>query len=307
MPQPHILEIAVEPKTRADHEKVGLALAKLAQEDSTFKFHTNPDSGQTIISGTGERHLEIIVERMMREYKVKVYVGTPQVIYRETIRASSEAEGKYIRQTGASGNYGHVKIRVEPNEPGKGYEFINNIKSGEIPKEYIQPIDQGIQESMRGGVVAGYEMIDVKVSLYGGSYHDVDSNEMAFKIAGSVAFKEAARKAKPIVLEPVMAVEVTTPVEFFGIIISDLNSRCGRIESIEMVEGVQVINAIVPLRTMLGYATAGRVNLSAAFKQYEQSSNRGGPDDDEPAADVATPKGPRPGNSPYKSQTELDM
>jgi elongation factor G len=283
VPKPLILSIAVEPNNRADQEKLGLALAKLAQEDSTFKFHTDPDSGQTIIRGTSERHLEIIVDRMMREYKVGVYVGNPQVIYRETIRTNSEAEGKYIRKTGASGNYAHVKIRLEPTEPGKGYEFINDIKSGEIPKEYIEPIDQGIQESMLGGVVAGYEMMDVKVSLYGGSYHEVDSNEMAFKIAGSVAFKEAARKARPVVLEPVMAVEVTTPVEFFGIIIGDINSRRGRIESIEMVDGLQVIKATVPLPTMLGYATARRVNVSVEFKQYEQSPKRGGFDDDEPA------------------------
>src|ERR1700759_2627688 len=193
-----VIHVAVEPKTKADQEKMGMALAKLAQEDPTFKVHTDPDSGQTIISGMGELHLEIIVDRMMREYKVEANVGKPQVAYRETIRKSSEAEGKYIRQTGGSGNYGHVKIKLEPNEPGKGYESSNDIKGGVVPKEYIKPTEQGIREAMQGGVLAGYEMVDIKVSLYDGSYHDVDSNEMAFKIAGSMAFKEAAKKAKPV-------------------------------------------------------------------------------------------------------------
>ncbi len=225
----------------------------------------------------GELHLEIIVDRMMREYKVEANVGKPQVNYRETIRRNAEAEGKYIRQTGGSGNYGHAKIRVSPNEPGKGYEFSNDIKGGVIPKEYIKPIDQGIQEAMAGGVLAGYEMVDIKVSLYDGSYHDVDSNEMAFKIAGSMAFKEAARKAKPVLLEPVMAVEVTVPEEYMGTIIGDLNSRRGRIEGMEMVGGVQAIKATVPLSNMFGYATAmrgstqGRANFSMEFKQYEEA------------------------------------
>ncbi|HEU4636495.1 MAG TPA: elongation factor G, partial [Edaphobacter sp.] len=206
-----VISVAVEPKTKSDQEKMGMALAKLAQEDPTFKVHTDPDSGQTIISGMGELHLEIIVDRMMREYKVEANVGKPQVAYRETIRSTSEAEGKYIRQTGGSGNYGHAKIRIEPNEQGKGYEFINDIKGGVIPREYIKPIDQGIQDALTRGVLAGYEMVDIKVTLYDGSYHEVDSNEMAFKIAGSMAFKEAAKKAKPVLLEPMMAVEVTVP------------------------------------------------------------------------------------------------
>ncbi|HZQ42850.1 MAG TPA: elongation factor G [Acidobacteriaceae bacterium] len=272
-----VIEVAVEPKTKADQEKMGLALAKLAQEDPTFKVRTDQTSGQTIIAGMGELHLEIIVDRMMREYKVEANVGKPQVNYRETIRAKAEAEGKYIRQTGGSGNYGHAKIRIEPNEPGKGYEFSNDIKGGVIPKEYIKPIDQGIQEAMAGGVLAGYEMVDIKVSLYDGSYHDVDSNEMAFKIAGSMAFKEAARKAKPVLLEPVMAVEVTVPEEYMGTIIGDLNSRRGRIEGMEMVGGVQAIKATVPLSNMFGYATAmrgstqGRANFSMEFKQYEEA------------------------------------
>jgi len=256
---------------------MGMALSKLAQEDPTFRVHTDPDSGQTIISGMGELHLEIIVDRMMREYKVEANVGKPQVAYRETIRSNSEAEGKYIRQTGGSGNYGHAKIRISPNEPGKGYEFINDIKGGTIPKEYIKPIDQGIQDAMQRGVLAGYEMVDIKVSLYDGSYHDVDSNEMAFKIAGSMAFKEAAKKAKPVLLEPVMAVEVTVPEEYMGTIIGDLNSRRGRIEGMEMVGTTQAIRATVPLSTMFGYAThmrsstQGRANYSMQFKQYEEA------------------------------------
>jgi elongation factor G len=272
-----VIEVAVEPKTKVDQEKMGMALAKLAQEDPTFKVRTDITNGQTIISGMGELHLEIIVDRMMREYKVEANVGKPQVNYRETIRAKAEAEGKYIRQTGGSGNYGHAKIRIEPNEPGKGYEFSNDTKGGTIPKEYIKPIDQGIQEALLGGVLAGYEMVDIKVSLYDGSYHDVDSNEMAFKIAGSMAFKEAARKAKPVLLEPVMSVEVTVPEEYMGTIIGDLNSRRGRIEGMEMVGGVQAIKATVPLSTMFGYATAmrgstqGRANFSMEFKQYEEA------------------------------------
>ena len=272
-----VIEVAVEPKTKVDQEKMGMALAKLAQEDPTFKVRTDITNGQTIISGMGELHLEIIVDRMMREYKVEANVGKPQVNYRETIRSSAEAEGKYIRQTGGSGNYGHAKIRIEPNEPGKGYEFSNDTKGGTIPKEYIKPIDQGIQEAMLGGILAGYEMVDIKVSLYDGSYHDVDSNEMAFKIAGSMAFKEAARKAKPVLLEPVMSVEVTVPEEYMGTIIGDLNSRRGRIEGMEMVGGVQAIKATVPLSNMFGYATSmrgstqGRANFSMEFKQYEEA------------------------------------
>ena len=275
-PKP-VIEVAVEPKTKADQEKMGMALAKLAQEDPTFRVRTDVDSAQTIIAGMGELHLEIIVDRMMREYKVEANVGKPQVNYRETIRSNAEAEGKYIRQTGGSGNYGHAKIRISPNEPGKGYEFSNDTKGGSIPKEYIKPIDQGIQDAMQRGVLAGYEMVDVKVSLYDGSYHDVDSNEMAFKIAGSIAFKEAARKAKPVLLEPVMSVEVTVPDEYMGTIIGDLNSRRGRIEGMEMVGGVQAIRATVPLSTMFGYAThmrsstQGRANYSMEFKQYEEA------------------------------------
>jgi len=272
-----VISVAVEPKTKADQEKMGMALSKLAQEDPTFKVHTDPDSGQTIISGMGELHLEIIVDRMMREYKVEANVGKPQVAYRETIRKKAEAEGKYIRQTGGRGQYGHAKIRLEPNEPGKGYEFINEIIGGTVPKEYIKPIDQGMQEAMEGGVLAGYPMVDVKATLYDGSYHDVDSNEMAFKIAGSMAFKEAARKASPVILEPVMAVEVVTPEDFAGTIMGDLSSRRGRIEGMEHRAGSQVIKSIVPLSEMFGYAThmrsstQGRAEYSMHFARYEEA------------------------------------
>jgi len=272
-----VISVAVKPKTKADQEKMGMALGRLAQEDPTFKVHTDPDSGQTIISGMGELHLEIIVDRMMREYKVEANVGKPQVAYRETIRKKAEAEGKYIRQTGGRGQYGHAKIRIEPQEPGKGYEFVNDIVGGSVPKEFIKPIDQGIREAMEGGVLAGYEMVDVKATLYDGSYHDVDSNEMAFKIAGSMAFKEAARKASPVLLEPVMSVEVVTPEDYAGVIMGDLSSRRGRIEGMEHRAGSQVIKAIVPLAEMFGYAThmrsstQGRAEYSMHFARYEEA------------------------------------
>src|SRR5919109_677069 len=218
-----VISVAVEPKTKGDQEKMGIALSKLAQEDPTFKVHTDPDSGQTIISGMGELHLEIIIDRMMREFSVEANVGKPQVAYRETIRKVAEAEGKYIRQTGGRGQYGHAKIRLEPQEPGKGYEFVNDIVGGSVPKEYIKPVDQGIKEAMEGGVLAGYEMVDVKATLYDGSYHEVDSSEIAFKIAGSMAFKEAARKASPVLLEPMMSVEVVVPEEYMGDVIGDIS------------------------------------------------------------------------------------
>ena len=271
-----VISVAVEPKTKADQEKMGIALNKLAQEDPTFKVHTDPDSGQTIISGMGELHLEIIIDRMMREYKVEANVGKPQVAYRETVRKHSEAEGKYIRQTGGRGQYGHAKIKLDPQPAGMGYEFVNEIVGGSVPKEYIKPIDQGIQEALEGGVLAGYPMVDVKVTLYDGSYHDVDSNEMAFKIAGSMAFKEAARKASPVLLEPVMAVEVVTPEDFAGAIMGDLSSRRGRIEGMEHRAGSQVIKSIVPLAEMFGYAThmrsstQGRAEYSMHFARYEE-------------------------------------
>ena len=272
-----VISVAIEPKTKADQEKMGMALAKLADEDPTFKVKTDEDSGQTIISGMGELHLEILVDRMKREHKVEANVGEPKVAFRETIRKESEAEGKYIRQTGGSGNYGHCKIRLKPSEPGKGYEFINDIKGGSIPKEFIKPIDQGIREALDGGILAGYPVVDVTVTLYDGSYHDVDSNEMAYKIAGSMAFKEAAKKASPVLLEPVMAVEVTVPEDFVGTIIGDINSRRGRIESLEHAAGSQLVKAIVPLKEMFGYvndirsSTQGRASYSMQFARYEEA------------------------------------
>jgi elongation factor G len=272
-----VISVAIEPKTKADQEKMGIALSRLADEDPTFKVRTDEDSGQTIISGMGELHLEILVDRMRREHKVEANVGEPKVAFRETIRKMAEAEGKYIRQTGGSGNYGHCKLRVEPNEPGKGYEFINDIKGGTIPKEYIKPIDQGVQGAIELGILAGFPMVDIKVTLFDGSYHDVDSNEMAFKFAGSIAFKEAARKASPVLLEPVMAVEVTVPEEHMGTIIGDINSRRGRIEGMGHVGGSQVIKAMVPLKEMFGYvndirsSTQGRASYSMQFARYEEA------------------------------------
>ncbi len=275
-PEP-VISVAIEPKTKADQEKMGIALARLADEDPTFKVHTDEDSGQTIISGMGELHLEILVDRMKREHKVEANVGEPKVAFRETIRKVAEAEGKYIRQTGGSGNYGHCWLKIEPNEPGKGYEFVNGIKGGVVPKEYIKPIDQGVQGALELGILAGYPIVDVKVTLFDGSYHEVDSNEMAFKFAGSIAFKEAARKASPVLLEPVMAVEVTVPEEFMGTIIGDINSRRGRIEGMEHAAGSQVIKAIVPLKEMFGYvndirsSTQGRASYSMQFARYEEA------------------------------------
>jgi elongation factor G len=272
-----VISVAVEPKTKSDQEKMGVALNRLAQEDPTFKVATDPDSGQTIISGMGELHLEIIIDRMMREYKVEANVGKPQVAYRETIRKPSQAEGKYIRQTGGSGHYGHVKLRVEPNEMGKGFEFINEIKSGAVPREFFKPIEQGVKQAMEGGVLAGYELVDIKVTLYDGSYHEVDSDEMAFKIAASMGFKEAARKASPVLLEPIMSVEVVVPEDFMGVIIGDLNSRRGRIEGVEHRAGSQVIKSLVPLAEMFGYAThmrsstQGRATFSMHFAHYDEA------------------------------------
>jgi elongation factor G len=272
-----VISVAVEPKTKGDQEKMGMALGRLAQEDPTFKVMTDPDSGQTIISGMGELHLEIIVDRMMREYKVEANVGKPQVAYRETIRKHAEAEGKYIRQTGGRGQYGHVKLQVDPNEKGKGFEFVNDITGGSVPKEYIRPIEHGIKEALEGGVLAGYPMVDVKVTLYDGSYHEVDSDEMAFKIAASMGFKEAARRASPVLLEPIMSVEVVVPEEFMGTIIGDLNSRRGRIEGVEHRAGSQVIKSLVPLAEMFGYATQmrsntqGRATFSMHFAHYDEA------------------------------------
>lgn len=252
-PEP-VIRVAIEPKTKAGQEKMGIALAKLAEEDPTFKAYTDEETGQTIIAGMGELHLEIIVDRLLREFKVEANVGKPQVAYKETIRTSTEVDEKYARQSGGRGQYGHVKIRIEPN-PGKGYEFVNNIVGGAIPKEYIPAVDQGIQGAMMSGVLAGYNVVDVKVTLFDGSYHEVDSSEMAFKIAGSIAFKSAMRKANPVLLEPIMKVTVIIPEEYMGDIIGDINSRRGMIQGMDAVAGAQRVNALVPLSEMFGYAT----------------------------------------------------
>ena len=253
-PEP-VIQVAIEPKTKAGQEKMILGLLRLAEEDPTFKTYTNQETGQTIIAGMGELHLEIIVDRLLREFKVEATVGAPQVAYRETIRKAAKAEGRYVRQTGGNGQYGHVKIHVEPNESGKGYEFVNAVVGGAIPKEYIPAIDAGIQGAMLSGTVAGYPVVDVKVTLFDGSYHEVDSSEMAFKIAGSMAFKEAMRKADPTLLEPIMKVCVIVPDEYMGDVIGDLNARRGQIQGYEMRSGAQQIDAFVPLAEMFGYAT----------------------------------------------------
>ena len=253
-PEP-VIRVAIEPKTKAGQEKMGIALMKLAEEDPTFKTYTDEETGQTIIAGMGELHLEIIVDRLLREFKVEANVGAPQVAYKETIKKSVEQDTKYARQSGGKGQYGHVKIRVEPNESGKGYEFVNAIVGGAIPKEYIPAVDAGIQGAMQAGVLAGYPVVDVKVTLYDGSYHEVDSSEMAFKIAGSMAFKEACRKASPVLLEPIMKVDVIAPDDYLGTVIGDLNSRRGQIQGQESRPGATQIDALVPLANMFGYAT----------------------------------------------------
>ena len=265
-PEP-VISLAIEPKTKAGQEKMGIGLAKLAEEDPTFRTYTNEETGQTIISGMGELHLEIIVDRLLREFKVEANVGAPQVAYKETIRKSADVDHKYARQSGGKGQYGHVKIIVEPNESGKGYEFINKVVGGAIPKEYIPAVDAGIQGAMQAGVLAGYPVVDVKVTLYDGSYHEVDSSEMAFKIAGSMAFKDAMRKAGPVLMEPIMKVVVTVPEEYMGDIIGDLNSRRGQIQGMEARPGAQVINAFVPLSDMFGYSNDLRssINPSASL------------------------------------------
>jgi len=271
-----VIQLAVEPKTKADQEKMGIAIQKLAQEDPTFRVNTDPETGQTILSGMGELHLEIIVDRMMREFGVGANVGKPQVAYRETIRKAAEAEGRHVKQTGGHGQYGHVKIRVEPLPSGSGFEFENEITGGRVPKEYINPTEVGIKEALEGGILAGYPMSDIKVTLYDGSYHDVDSSEMAFKIAGSLAIKEAARRAKPVLLEPIMAVEVVVPEEYMGDVIGDLNSRRGRIEGMGLRGTTQIIKSSVPLSEMFGYATElrsrtqGRGSFTMHFGKYEE-------------------------------------
>jgi len=277
-PEP-VISVAVEPKTKADQEKMGLALSKLAQEDPSFRVHTDEESGQTIISGMGELHLEIIVDRLRREFRVEANVGNPQVAYRETIRATVEQEGKFVRQTGGRGQYGHVWIRIEPREAGSGYEFENAIVGGVVPKEYIPAVDKGIKEQLTNGVIAGYPVVDVKVTLYDGSYHDVDSSEMAFKIAGSMAFKEGATKANPVLLEPIMDVEVVTPEDYMGDVMGDLNRRRGLVQGMEDAPAGKIVRAEVPLAEMFGYATdlrsmtQGRATYSMEFGKYNEAPN----------------------------------
>ena len=272
-PEP-VISVAVEPRTKVDQEKMGLALQRLAKEDPSFRVHTDQESGQTIISGMGELHLEIIVDRMKREFKVEANVGKPQVAYRETIRGTVEQEGKFVRQSGGRGQYGHVWIKMEPLESGKGYEFVNGIIGGVVPREFIPAIDKGIQEAMTGGVIAGYPAVDVKITLFDGSYHDVDSNEMAFKIAGSMAFKEGFRNAKPVLLEPIMKVEVVTPEDYFGDLVGDLNRRRGQIMSMEDSPSGKIVNAEVPLAEMFQYSTSmrsmsqGRATYTMEFAKY---------------------------------------
>jgi elongation factor G len=271
-----VIQLAVEPKTKADQEKLGIAIQKLAQEDPTFQVNTDPETGQTILSGMGELHLEIIVDRMMREFGVGANVGKPQVAYRETIRKSAEAEGRHVKQSGGRGQYGVVKIKAEPLPTGGGFEFVNDIYGGTIPKEFIKPIEMGIKEALEGGILAGFPMSDVKVTLFDGSYHDVDSSEMAFKIAGSLAIKEAARRAKAVLLEPIMAVEVVVPEQYMGDVIGDLNSRRGRIEGMQLRGTTQIIKSMVPLSEMFGYATdirsrtQGRGSFTMHFGRYEE-------------------------------------
>lgn len=274
-----VIAVAVEPKTKADQEKMGVALGKLAQEDPSFRVHTDEESGQTIIEGMGELHLEIIVDRMKREFNVEANVGKPQVAYRETIKQAVEQEGKFVRQSGGRGQFGHVWIKIEPQEPGKGYEFVNEIVGGVIPKEYIPAVDKGIQEQMQNGVIAGYPVVDVKVTLFDGSFHEVDSSEMAFKIAGSMGFKQGALKAKPVLLEPIMSVEVVTPEDYMGDVMGDLNRRRGLVQGMEDSPAGKIVRAEVPLAEMFGYstdlrsATQGRATYTMEFSKYAEAPN----------------------------------
>jgi elongation factor G len=277
-PEP-VISVAVEPKTKSDQEKMGLALQRLAKEDPSFRVSTDQESGQTIIAGMGELHLDIIVDRMKREFKVEANVGKPQVAYRETIRGSVEQEGKFVRQSGGRGQYGHVWLKIEPQEEGKGYEFVNGVVGGVVPREYIPAVDKGVKEALEGGVIAGYPVVDVKVTIFDGSYHDVDSNEMAFKIAGSMAVKDGVRKAKPVLLEPIMKVEVVTPEDYSGDVIGDLNRRRGQIHGMDDGPSGKVITAEVPLSEMFGYATSvrsmsqGRATFTMEFSKYMEVPN----------------------------------
>jgi elongation factor G len=276
-PEP-VIRVAIEPKTKAGQEKMGIALAKLAEEDPTFRTHTNTETGQTIISGMGELHLEIIVDRLLREFKVEANVGAPQVAYKEALTKEVDVEGKFVRQSGGRGQYGHCRVRFYPTDPNSDnlYEFVNAVVGGAIPKEYIPAIDQGIQEAMQSGSLAGYPVLGLKAECYDGSYHEVDSSEMAFKIAGSMAFKEAMRKGAPVLLEPIMKVDVTVPEDYMGDVIGDINSRRGRIEGMDNMNGTEVIHGFVPLAEMFGYATdlrsktQGRGVYSMFFNHYEK-------------------------------------
>jgi elongation factor G len=271
-----VISVAVEPKTKADQEKMGVALSKLAKEDPSFRVHTDEESGQTIISGMGELHLDIIVDRMKREFKVEANVGKPQVAYRETIRRSVEQEGKFVRQSGGRGQYGHVFLRIEPAATGSGYEFVNGIVGGVVPKEYVPAVDKGVREQMANGVIAGFPVVDVKVTIFDGSYHDVDSSELAFKIAGSMAFREGMERASPTMLEPIMKVEVVTPEEYMGDVMGDLNRRRGMPQGMDDTPAGKIIRAEVPLAEMFGYATdlrsmsQGRAVYSMEFEKYAE-------------------------------------
>ena len=272
-----VISVAVEPKTKSDQEKMGIALGKLAQEDPSFRVATDAESGQTIISGMGELHLDILVDRMRREFNVEANVGRPQVAHRETIRNSVEPEGKFVKQSGGRGQYGHVWLKMEPNDAGKGFEFIDEIKGGAVPREYIPAVEKGLHETLPNGVLAGYPVVDVKVTLFDGSYHDVDSNENAFKMAASMAFKDGMRKANPILLEPMMSVEVETPEDFMGNVVGDLSSRRGMIQGMDDLPGMKVVRAEVPLAEMFGYSTAlrsatqGRATYTMEFKHYSEA------------------------------------
>jgi elongation factor G len=271
-----VISMAIEPKTKADQEKIGMALQKLAEEDPTFRVHTDEETLQTIIAGMGELHLDILVDRMRREFKVEANVGKPQVAYKETIKIAADAEGKYVKQSGGKGQYGHCWLKVEPQEPGKGYEFEDDTKGGSIPKEFIPAVEKGVKASLTRGIQAGYPVVDIKVTVYDGSYHEVDSSEMAFKMAGSMAFQAACKKANPIIMEPMMKVEVTTPESYMGDVIGDLNSKRGQIQEMFDRGQIKVIKAIVPLASMFGYATTlrsisqGRANYSMEFGHYAE-------------------------------------
>ena len=274
-PEP-VIEVKIEPKTKADQDKLAIALQRLAEEDPTFRVHTDPESAETLIAGMGELHLDVLVDRMIREFKVAANIGKPQVSYRETIRRAAEGNGRFVRQTGGKGQYGHAVINLEPAQPGEGYSFTDKVVGGKIPREYIGPVDLGIQEAMESGILGGYPVVDVRIELIDGSYHDVDSSEMAFKVAGSMAFKEGMKRAKPVLLEPMMAVEVVTPEDYLGDVMGNLNSRRGRVEHLEPVGNAQQIKAMVPLSEMFGYATdvrsmtQGRATFTMQFDHYEE-------------------------------------